>query len=337
MNEFEVKIFPYMHSRETVVNSIWSELLVPYFKANPLAIKAVFLDGMAAVGKGTFARHLEDLGFMALAAGEYMRTASWWYSRFKVESLSEDEFFDSLHELSVSFTYQGQNKVVVASHPSLDTSIELYPSQASGPNGLRSAKVEETFWLSKHKRTNEWYNAQVMKFIDQSDKPVVIDGRNNYEKPWAHLENTALIYFFAQRGAISKRAITRLKAQYPKDGIKSPSTSELIRTIRSTHTRNDIDMSKDAERLLRPEEAQISGKYDLVLDVSNMSAKEVATYVMLTVFSKILSENNLEWVYFAAASQHIFQQKDSTAIQDTDLIPPKDEILKPTSPEDLLN
>lgn len=247
---------------------------------NPTVL--VCCDGMAAAGKGTLMEYLKnEREFLCISSGFMYRAITAWALAHGFNSESKEAFEQAFEDLHVELTMQDEVLSVKLS----DGILALYFDLEDEKTVLRSTEIDMLIsFVSSCESVQTKIDSAIQKVIAEYPR-IVLDGRDTYRfiEALALVSDGVLVipyalYLFAQTEVLQERAKKRLQTQAAMRG-EVVSAAELEFEAETVTQRNEKDFTRTSGRLLRPEDAQLSGKYDLVLDTSEISADEVAATV----------------------------------------------------------
>jgi cytidylate kinase len=232
----------------------------------------ILLDGLLATGKGTQLTLIETHFPQAktISSGIFFRVFTWLYLHYsqQPESINQD-LVDWLAEVTtVAVKGEAAHVRVQANQNRL---IDFYPTKQE----LRSPQVNSTIGNIAALtpvlncvigQQSDWVNEISANGIG------VMDGRQGVyiKDSLADPRNIFLVYLYASAGAIKDRVIQR------EEDIRGPLTAEQKdEALRTALVRDRLDVKRDELPALDYQAAVESGKYDLLIDTTELTPLQV--------------------------------------------------------------
>lgn len=291
------------HELENLKRFLSNTILEQKFLHGP-TVPIIGIDGAAAVGKGTVMRNLRELGYRTFTNGEMFRALAWCFVKMGYSGSDRDFelFCNQLSEITITIE-PSEGKMFLRVTCSTASAL-LDPESEDTAFGLRSSQVSGVVSKISElpvaiERVNHYLRQSIAKAMEEKS-PFSFEGRDNYETfnretmpddPF--LGAMILLYLAANEETLDKRAITRDASLRQKKG-QPPATPEEVEIVKqNNHRRNLYDMTRKNGRLLSYQEAlemKARGRYDEVIDTTNMTPEEVFLQVCKLQLLKLLED-----------------------------------------------
>lgn len=227
------------------------------------------IDGQAAAGKGTLAEHLSQLlGLDKIETGRMYRAVTYWltYCR-KLENPDQETDAElkyyHLPNLKINFVdnEKGKKRVIIK-HPGLPEPLDITDELEDPKIGMVISQ------LAKRDPIRDFLDREQLSLLQQGK--AVIEGRDMWQiaRPYVDI----LIYLYAD----DKTLMEREKKRHTERG--KPILDEIAKKI--VVDRNNEDYNRTRGKLMTPEEAKRSKKYDIVIDTSHLTPEEIVLLIL---------------------------------------------------------
>ncbi len=281
------------NGQETVAqfkDELWSQFVIPFLQNRQVAVK-VFMDGVAAAGKGTLLELLEKCGFEVTSTGTIARAIT----KYAIENgytawSSEEEKKEKITGLQADLAALKLEYDVVSDlgAPSIRQHVSFIAGLDFVCDMLDRTLIE----------------------IATQFQHVAVDGRDNVKRKLLtqvelayqqkELPNTTIhdlyVYVYADLVTRQERAVQRRIAQLQaadRTLSEVALAAELAEVRPSVAARDMNDMYRRRGNLMPPEEARNSRLYDVFLDTTFLNIHEMQVLFLAHLFAHVAPEQGV--------------------------------------------
>lgn len=306
------------NGQETVAlfkDELWSQFVIPFLQNRQVAVK-VFMDGVAAAGKGTLLELLEKCGFEVTSTGTIARAITKYAIENGYTAWSSEE--------------EKKEKITGLQADLAALKLELIEKQGKLWAVIKKKSTRKSQVIAKYDVVSDLGAPSITQHIsfiagldfvcDMLDRTLIeiatqfqhvaVDGRDNVKRKLRtqeelayqqkELPNTTIhdlyVYVYADLVTRQERAVQRRIAQLQaadRTLSEVALAAELAEVRQSVAARDMNDMNRRRGNLMPPEEARNSTLYDVFLDTTLLNIDEMQVVFLAHLFAHVAPEQGV--------------------------------------------
>lgn len=304
----------------------------------------IVADGPGASGKGTLAEYLQkEFDFIAFSTGLFYRAVTAWYLERKF-SRGKTQDRRNLSALQKEFSHFKLSIVGDVTGHTNKLYFKVEDRKGFflfSLDELRTHEIEaEVSFISGLDFICYYIDEQIINLVRQAPRGFV-DGRDGHQKFGQFRESKAerrekaekfeaiqeylneqeedstasiepvrrafFLYLYASSEELERRALHRLLTKKQQEqGLSVVLTEEEIEEEATiSRMRTEGDFNREHGRLLRPQEAQNSNLYDLVLCTDGMTPQEVSLYVLAALYLHLFPDSGYAMSFLQSVDSYL--------------------------------